>query len=54
MNEKEIHKKSLDEDWTTSCSLVLNFVSLCGENEFNHEVHKGNHKRELYEGRRNI
>jgi len=23
---------------------VLNFVSLSGENEFNHEVHKGNHK----------
>jgi len=23
---------------------VSNFVSLCGEKEFNHEMHKGNHK----------
>jgi len=23
---------------------VLNFVFLCGEKEFNHKVHKGNHK----------
>jgi len=22
----------------------MNFVFLCGEKEFNHEVHKGNHK----------
>lgn len=26
------------------CSLVPNFVSLCGENEFNHEFHNGSHK----------